>query len=450
MANYFFKLASNQTGLREFFPKLFKRISVELCEQLFSAEMIFFSGNNKNLGQLILVKIKEAGFAAEVSTEAEIKNFSETSSVIFPHPEKEQVYDIINFHFSPPTLALKSFTGVNFPQSGEKITLSHPEICRVCQRESPEELGFCLYCGKRFSQKEVAVNYSLKITEIEGKGATLKLAKYLQKYSEQKDFQALVDCLTFLPTIFNLTILPARLSEFTTILDKYQVIYEIFSAESFRLDKLWSRFVEHGTLNLGTIKRTEAYFDPGLTELACECLKNTSSESLRKAVSLCLYESFKIIEHIRSIADHSGSLFENIETEIDSLLNNFFHFSQRANSLSNYLEEKYPEKINQEIFLLKKQGEQNEDKFVRKNYQEALEMKERELQEIIRSQNNLEVIKSLIISISSTLGSLRARVTGLSNYDLVHNKGAREEVKKIRDNLTLRLNSIQEVLELGS
>jgi len=445
-------LLSNRSQIEIPLRELFVKLNLSTEEILFSDDYIYIAGNNNNVGKYISEKLNKLGL--KVTNVENIPNdLIKVNNIIFPLPNNPKFYDIISF-FRKDENAIKEVSKIEEIKKislleKRNIAFDNPCICRYCFKETSQDLNFCLFCGYEFSQKESMENASIKIIELND-NIRFKFAKYLQEVTSYGNYKKLIDSLTFLPTILNFSIYPSKLNTFFNILNEFGIIYNLLDPEAFSFDKMIASFKQFGSLDIGTIKLENYYFDPVLSKLASDILKKSSSDSLKLATSHCLIEAFRIIDYIKSSDTNSKVLLSDLERDIEDLLTKFLNFIKRANEINTYLLEKTEEKINTEIILLRNQKIKTENEGAKDIYDESIILKEQESKELLEINKTIELIQSHIISIATVLSSMRTKITYMDLINIQKNTGDIKELRELKNNISSRLKAMEEVLSISN
>jgi len=445
-------LLSNKDRIEIPIRELFVKINPSIEEIIFSDDYIYIGGNNNNAGKYIFQKLESLGLKI-TNLENLPTDLIRVNNLIFPLPHNPKFYDIISF-FRKDIDAKKEVSKIEEIKKisileKEKVIFDNPCICRYCYKETTQDLNFCIFCGYEFSQKESMENVSIKIIEIDDSAVKFKLAKYLQDITSYGNYKKLLDSLTYLPTILNFSIYPSKLNTFLNILNEFGVIYNILDPEGFNFDKIIASFKQYGSLDIGTIKLENYYFDPILSKLASDVLKKTSSDSLKLATSHCLIESYRIIDYIKTSDTNSKVLLNDFKNDIEELLTKFLNFIRKANEVNIYLLEKTEDKLNREIILLQNQKLKTENENAKDIYNESIVIKEQESKELIEINKTIEIIQSHIISIATVLSSMRTKITYMDLINVQQNKGDIKELKELKNNIYSRLKAMEEVLSIS-
>ena len=85
---------------------------------------------------------------------------------------------------------------------------------------------------------------------------------------------------------------------------------------------------------------------------------------------------------------------------------------------------------------------------IQKINSDVLELKNKEMEEILKLIENNEITEAQVNSVSSLLSSIKTKVNYLGTYDIQENKGNYAEINSIRNNLILKIKAIDETLRI--
>ncbi|MBC7475858.1 MAG: hypothetical protein H7263_16365, partial [Candidatus Sericytochromatia bacterium] len=399
-------LDQSENYLKAIIKKLFTKLNNDIEKVIFSEKIIFLTGNNKNIGNIIYETLFGEGVNI-VREELISENFNKLGMIIFPLSVKDNVYDVINVFGKISESNTITFDKITNLEKDENLSINIKDgiSCKSCYASTPSKLNFCINCGHGFNKNESLSSYSIKITSIDNSNNKTKLVKYLSQVTSIHDYKLLTDYLSRLPTIVNFYMYPSELNNLFKIFDNYTISYSLIDSESFSFEKFFSSFIPYGSLNLGTIQADKSYLDPVISHLAVESIQNSSSDILKNIISKCLLEVYRIIDLVRNSETSSKILFEEIERDVEELLGKFLYFIKRIEQLNQYFSDHSPDKISNEINALKNKLEKTLNNTALEMYKESLNLKEKEYDDLLILNNTIETLQSQIISVMTIFGT---------------------------------------------
>lgn len=441
---------------------IFSKLSESLEETIFNYDCVYLSFNNQITFNTIYKKLTEFGFKNSIIEENILTNLNKIGSIIFPLSEKNNIYELANvfvleekqevtFILKVDTISLLNKEQVSTTYiekvSNIKLETSNSLICVSCNREIPKEINFCIFCGYENNKRKESINtYSIKISKIEDKSIVFKIAKYLDERTHEIGYQKILEHLLHLPTIFYFSAYHSQAEKFFNLLDEYQVIFKLTNTDVFSIDKLISRFVAYGNINLGIMKSSKDFFDPIISKMAIELLQTASAENLKKAVTKSLFETYRMLNLLRNQESSLKKFSEEIEKDLAELLLKLLLILKRADQLNLCFIDNSPSKINKEIAILKDRIEKSSEPEAIKNYEDALNLKEKELLDLNQITQAMEILESQMLSVITILGTMRTKVIHLNTFDIQKNKGDYSELKTLKNNLLEKLVAMEDVV----
>lgn len=426
----------------EYLSDIFHNLS-KYQKELFREEKIYLTFNDNNIAKIVLNKISEIQNISIIEKNPQ-ENFQKSGTIIFPYPSNPNIYDVISI-YTKNIINIEKKDFVLEKQKDLNYHFENEAFCKTCYKTNARELDFCIFCGNYIHKVELLESFSIKISSIDGVDTKVNLAKFLSKHSSNKDFKLVLEYLTKVPTIFNFSSTRNYFQEFCNLLDKYHIIYSILDSSSFNIEKFFYSFKSYGSLNLGVISK-KTFLDPILSKLASDVLKEMSFDNLKRSLTNCLYEVYTIINIFRKNEDNH--IYSDIEKNLEDLLKKFFLLIRKSQELNNYLNEHSLEKINKEIEELNNKKENILDKEIIKIYDETIIIKEKEYNEFLSIEKSLEVLKSQVYSVSALLGAMKTKIIYINNSPIAKNKKELSEINSIKENLVLKIEAIQEVLDI--
>ena len=420
---------------------IFTKINLKNQQIIQSNDEIYFSSHNKKVIDYIYQELLE-NFKSKIDIEIvnDFLELNQLGTIIFPLPENKSIYDVV------------SISGKNNVQDKSQLNIKDYDnfniinavICKCCYKQTPKEINFCISCGFILAKDEIIEDFQIKISNIDPE-IKIKAAKYLSEISNL-NYSNILTSLGILPVVIKLKAYSTSMNYILEQLNKHNIRHELIDNKTFNANRIISGL--YPSIDLGKINFEYEYINKSISKIIVDTMRNLIYEQHKKLLSSSLYESYQIIDNIRSSDDSSKLLMNDIEKEINKLLEKYIFLIKRSDKLKVFLSEINIEKLNNEIKDLENRISITNNVSLKKINSDVLELKNKEMKEILKLIENNQITEAQINSVSSLLSSIKTKVNYLGTYDIQENKGNYAEINSIRNNLILKIKAIDETLRI--
>ncbi|MEK7434595.1 MAG: hypothetical protein AABZ74_15790 [Cyanobacteriota bacterium] len=429
---------NRKNDLRSLFIKMNDRVEA----LFFGNDPVFLTCTAKLPFNYVLKKVKDLDLDLEI-VEKISSEFSILTSFLLTYSDNDKIYDLIYLwgrnHCEELNLEVQAITEVS-----RKDIINNANICRHCHTETPTNINFCIFCGNdnNRSINTTKEKFQIKINKIIDVNIRIKIAKYFTENSEIKDYKKMLDCFSHLPHTFEIKASIDELNKVIEVLNEYSIEFNYNASRNVDIiSKIFQSKAE-----LGNFEIKNEYFDHILSKNIAETLKSSSSPVLRKALTKCIFEVYRMVDFIKTTETSVKVLLEPTKKDTEEIILKFLNFMKRANKLNTYFEEKSLESINKEILFIKDKVERSNQETAIEMYRQSLELKEKEIEEYMKLNKSLEIIYSQVISVTTLLSSMRTKIAVIDTYDIQNNKGDFAEINKMKENILLNLKTVENTL----
>jgi hypothetical protein len=426
--------------LKDTFPKL----TNEQIDKLFKLNNLYLQFNNK----VVLEKIKDKLTISDMKYEmiSDLINLEKIASVIYPLSYDHSTYSLVVFYQDLKNISSNTNNILSIEREKSDLFDFHStKFCKSCRKNIPEKISFCIFCGNQVIPSEQIKNYSIKITQINDINSISLLIKQLAVISDKFSHLQMLEHFNKVPIIINFNATEYTLNKLLTFFEGLSVSYKLYS-DSFSIDKLISG-ITNNQIYLDLIKFQDLLFDPIVSDLAKETLMNIKYSEIKDIVSNTLFEAYKVLDILSEPETSNEYIFRDIKKELNSLLYKFLKLISRYNKLKDYHISNPIEKLIEEIKFISGKIK-NSNSNLESSYIEILNVKNQELKNMEQIENNLPLLESEILSTISSFRMLRSKILNINFHDINSKKGDLKDIKDLKESITLKIHSMEEVLRL--
>lgn len=435
------KKLNSIANLDQKITNVFIKINLRNQQIIQSNDEVYFSSHNKKVIDYIYQELLE-NFKSNIDIEIvnELSELNQLGTIIFPLPENKSIYDVVSIS-AKNNIENKSHLNI---KDYDKLNIINAVICKCCYKQTPKEISFCINCGFIIAKDEIIEDFQIKINKIDTE-TKIKVAKYLSEISNL-NYLNILNSLGILPVVIKLKAYSTSMNYILEQLNKHNIRHELIDNKTFNTNRIISGL--YPSIDLGKINFEYEYINKSISKIIVDTMKNLAYDQHKKLLSSVLYESYQIIDNIRSSDDSSRLLMSDIEKEINKLLEKFIFLIKRSDKLKIFLSEINIDKLNNEIKDLVNKTSTTNNVSLKKINSDILELKNKEMEEILKLIENNEITEAQVNSVSSLLSSIKTKVNYLGTYDIQENKGNYAEINSIRNNLVLKIKAIDETLRI--
>ncbi|MFN4149703.1 MAG: hypothetical protein ACK4IX_02070 [Candidatus Sericytochromatia bacterium] len=426
--------------LKDVFPKL----TNEHTDKLFKLNRLYLQFNNKVVFQKIKDKLTFSDIKFEVTSV--LVNLNKVASVVYPLSNDQSIYGLVVFYEELHTNKSSNVSILSIEKDKNDLVDFHStSFCKACRKNVPQQITFCIFCGNQILTSEQIKNYSIKITQLNDSSSISLLIKQLAKISDKFSHLQMLEYFNKVPIILNFNSTEYTLNKLLHFLENLSVSYKLYS-DSFSIDKIISG-ITNNQIYLDLIKFEDFLFDPIVSDLAKETIRNIKYPEIKDIVSNTLVEAYKVLEILSDPETSNEYIFKDIKKELNNLLYKFLKLISRYNKLKDYHISNPMDKLIEEIsFISSKINESNSN--LESSYIQILNVKHQELQNMEQISNNLPLLESEILSTISSFRMLRSKILNINFHDIQGKKGDLKDIKALKESIILKIHSMEEVLSL--
>lgn len=295
--------------LRDIFPKL----TSEHTDKLFKLNSLYLQFNNKVVFQKIKDKLSSSDIKFEVTSV--LSNLNKIASVIYPLSSNNSIYGLVVFYEELSTNRVNNTGILSIEKDKSDLVHFHStSFCNACRKNIPQQITFCIFCGNQIILSEQIKNYSIKITQLNDPSSTSLLIKQLAKISDKFSHLQMLEYFNKVPIIINFNATEYTLNKLLDFFENISVSYKLYS-DSFSIDKIISG-ITNNQIYLDLVRFENFLFDPIVSDLAKETIRNIKYSEIKDIVSNTLFEAYKVLEILSDPETSNKYIFKDIKKRI--------------------------------------------------------------------------------------------------------------------------------------